>query len=148
MVHLYSIVHDMNTQIRGIVGTHFRLARCRRTVWRGVPFMAGGGTARPCRLDGDMVALRLHVAVKVRSRTRNAFEHRRYNRRERLVNQRRSLRRTGQGPGREPWRGAGQSPAKKNLATFGLKTVEIGLKNVLSTQCIGTMLVGTLCDSY
>ena len=41
-----------------------------------------------------MVALRLHVPVKVRSRSRNAFEHRRYHRRERLVNRRRSSRRT------------------------------------------------------
>ena len=41
-----------------------------------------------------MVALRLHVAVKVRSRTRKAFERERYHRPERLVNRRRSARRS------------------------------------------------------
>ena len=50
--------------------------------------------ARPCRLDGDMVALRLHVAVKVRSRSRKAFEIGRDHRPERLANRRRSSRRT------------------------------------------------------
>ena len=41
-----------------------------------------------------MVALRLHVFVKVWSRARKAFELEWYHRRERLVNRRRSVRRT------------------------------------------------------
>ena len=41
-----------------------------------------------------MVALRLHVPVKVRSRTRKAFEREWYRRRTLLVNQRRLSRQT------------------------------------------------------
>ena len=41
-----------------------------------------------------MVARRLHVAVKTRSRSRNSFEREWYHRRERLVNRRRSSRQT------------------------------------------------------
>ena len=43
-----------------------------------------------------MVALRLHVFVKVRSRSRKAFDREWYCRPERLVNRRRSARRTGE----------------------------------------------------
>ena len=43
-----------------------------------------------------MVARRLHVAVKVRSRTHKAFEHEWSRRRTLLVNQRRSSRRAGE----------------------------------------------------
>ena len=42
-----------------------------------------------------MVARRLHVAVKTRSRSRKAFEREWYHRRERIVNRRRSAHRTG-----------------------------------------------------
>ena len=41
-----------------------------------------------------MVARRLHVVVKVRSRSRKAFENRWYHRGERLVNMRRLTRRS------------------------------------------------------
>ena len=51
--------------------------------------------ARPCRQDEDMVALRLHVFVKVRSRSRQAFDREWYRRREPIVNLRTSARRAG-----------------------------------------------------
>ena len=54
------------------------------------------GTARPCRLDGETVARRLRVVVKVRSESCKAFEIGRDTRVTRLANLRRSACRTGE----------------------------------------------------
>ena len=68
--------------------------KCPRPSKRAIPAIAGGGMARPCRLDRDMVARRLQVPIQVRSRSRKAFEIGRDHRPERLVNRRRSTRRS------------------------------------------------------
>ena len=121
--------------LRGLVGSHFCTARCRETVWAAGPFTAGGGTARPCRLDGDMAALRLLVAVKDRRKTRKALEREWSHRRERLVNQRRSASRTGEVD--EKSRGLGL-PATTHLAcTSGkhLSELEPALSPLLTLSC-------------
>ena len=51
--------------------------------------MAASVTAHPCRYDGDMVVLRLHVAVKTRLESRERLERGRYLRVSALVNLRR-----------------------------------------------------------
>ena len=80
--------------LRAEVGTQIRTSRCPRAVRRAVPFTADRGMARPCRQDGDMVALRLHVVVKVRSRSRQAFDREWYRRPTPIGNLRRSSCRT------------------------------------------------------
>ena len=115
--------------------SHFCTARCRETVWAAGPFTAGGGTARPCRLDGDMATLRLLVAVKDRRKTRKALEREWSHRRERLVNQRRSASRTGEVD--EKSRGLGL-PATTHLAcTSGkhLSELEPALSPLLTLSC-------------
>ena len=82
------------TWLGGLVGTKFGNSRCRATLWTHVPPDAASGTARPCRLDGDMVARRLHVAVKTRCEKLEALELSRYLRLTLLVNLRRLARRT------------------------------------------------------
>ena len=122
-------------QIRGLVGSHFCTARCRETVWAAGPFTAGGGTARPCRLDGDMAALRLLVAVKDRRKTRKALEREWSHRRERLVNQRRSASRTGEVDEKSRRLGL---PATTHLAcTSGkhLSELEPALSPLLTLSC-------------
>ena len=81
--------------VEGLVGTFFGRSGRPRDVHARVPPTAASDTARPCRLDGDMVALRGHVPIQTRSSSRNAFEHSRYMRPTLLVNQRRSSHRAG-----------------------------------------------------
>ena len=121
--------------VRGAAGTKNNTSRCRETVWAAGPFTAGGGTARPCRLDGDMAALRLLVAVKDRRKTRKALEREWSHRQERLVNQRRSASRTGEVD--EKSRGLGL-PATTHLAcTSGehLSELEPALSPLLTLSC-------------
>ena len=80
--------------LRGLVGTHFGTSRCGEPGFAPVPSTAGGGTARPCRLDGHLRTRRRKVPAKTRSRSRKAFQNRWYHRGERLVNRRRSTRRS------------------------------------------------------
>ena len=129
------IMRGVQIMLRGLVGSHFCTARCRETVWAAGPFTAGGGTARSCRLDGVMVARRRYDPVKVRSRSRKAFEREWYRRRERLVNQRRSASRTGEVD--EKSRGLGL-PATTHLAcTSGkhLNELEPALSPLLTLSC-------------
>ena len=80
--------------LTGLTEAFHGTARCPRPSKRAIPAIAGGGMARPCRLDGDMVARRLHVPVQVRSRSRKAFKIGRDHRVTLLVNRRRFPRRT------------------------------------------------------
>ena len=61
--------------VRGAVSRHFRDARWPSDGYARVPATAASDTPHPCRLDGDMVARRLHVAVKTRFESRNALKH-------------------------------------------------------------------------
>ena len=80
--------------IRAQVGTHFVTSRWPRAVHARVPATAASASACPCRLDGCSHTCRVRAPVQVRLKSRKAFEHRRYHRRELLVNRRRSSRRT------------------------------------------------------
>ena len=60
------------------MGTHFGRSRRHPDVHARVPSPTASVTPWPSRLDGDMEAWRLHVAVKTRYASRKALELSRY----------------------------------------------------------------------
>ena len=82
--------------VGGLTETDFAAARDgrRQDAHARVPSTAASGMARPCRLDGDTLTLRLRVPIQVRCKTREALKHSRYLRAALLVNVRRLARRT------------------------------------------------------
>ena len=86
----------MSSVIRGATGTFYSTSRWPRPSKPRVPFAAGCVTARPSRLDGSLRTRRLQGPIKTRCKTREAFEHIRYMRVMRLVNQCRLSRQTNE----------------------------------------------------
>ena len=74
------------SNVRGAVETQFRTSICHRDVHARVSAIRAVLTGCPWRLDDDMVVLRLQVAVKERSESRQTRRDGRDNGLVRLVN--------------------------------------------------------------